>query len=324
MPAPEVNAIIRDHLQDIHRRHAGMHHDVKAAYHPPSMETEKHRLGIAATAVDGTQFSLGDDDYAFPMQSICKVFIYGMALEDVGREETLRHVGVEPSGDAFYAYEFDERHNRPFNPMMNAGALVTVSIMKGRDRKEKVARLLDAMRLYAGNPGLEVDEDVLAQELQEYSDRNKGLSYLMRSLGMLEGDVEENLAVYLAGCSTRVTIKDMAAMGATLAHGGVNPLTGQRALERRYVRDVITVMMTCGMYDAAGEWAYDVGIPAKSGVSGGILLAMPRNFGGAIFSPGLDVFGNSIRGMAVCRELSATFGLHVFADPEEDRLVRRP
>src|SRR5690606_27093713 len=213
---------------------------------------------------------------------------YAMLLEELGREATLERIGVDPSGDSFYSFTVDERNNRPFNAMVNAGALVAVNLLQGNSTQEKIERIVERMRLFAGNPGLNVDEDILEEELRESSDRNMGLSYLLRSMGMLTGDVHENIRVYLAACSVRVTVRDLAMMGATLAVGGVNPLTGKQALERKYVRDLLTVMTTCGMYDAAGEWAYDIGIPAKSSVSGAILLAMPTRFGGAIFSPGLD------------------------------------
>jgi glutaminase len=317
-----ANEDVRQKFRDIYQRNRAKEIGVDVTFYPPEMEAERERFAISVTNVEGNRFQVGDDDYAFPLHSISKVFTYAMALEDNGRPETLLRVGVEPSGDAFNSFVFDEHHKRPFNPMVNAGALVVTNLIHGGDREEKVGRILEKLRLYAGNPALEVDEKVLAEELSGYNDRNLGLSYLMRSNGMLHGDVAENIAVYLSACSVRVTTRDLCAMGATLANGGVNPLTGQRALAREYVRDVVTVMSTCGMYDAAGQWAYDVGIPAKSGVSGGIMLTMPQYFGAAIFSPGLDVYGNSVRGIAVCRELSETFGLHVFADPAEDRLGR--
>jgi glutaminase len=321
MPQPKVSDAIWSQIGDIHRRHSLMEQDDGGTFHPPEMAAERNRFGMAFTFPDGETFYAGDHDYAYPMQSICKVFTYGLALEEHGRQDTMKHVGVAPSSDAFYSYTFDERNRRPFNPMVNAGALVIIDILKG-DRDEKVERILERLRVFAGNQELYVDKDVLEAEIEEFSDRNKGLCYLMRSLGMLHGEVEATMHAYLSACSVRVTTRDLANMGATLAHGGVNPVTGIRALEQRYVRDVVTVMSTCGMYDAAGEWAYDVGIPAKSSVSGAILLTMPQRFGGAIFSPALDVYGNSIRGIAVCRELSETFGLHVFADKAEDRLGR--
>ncbi|MGB3634431.1 MAG: glutaminase A [Rubrobacteraceae bacterium] len=316
MPTPEENAVIQQQIEELHAQHLEIGAEQVASYYPPEMESEAHRFGMAFTNVDGDQFFYGDCEYAFPLHSISKVFIYSLALEDNGREETLRHVGVEPSGDPYNSITFDEAHNRPHNPMINAGALVATSLVHGRDREEKVGRLLDRLRIYAGNPDLRVDEELLAEELVA-NDRNLGLSYLMRSLGMIEGDLYENLAVYLSICCVGVTSRDLANMGATLAHGCVNPMTGERTLPQSQVRDVITVMLMCGMYDAAGEWAYDVGIPAKSGVSGGILITVPNYFGGAFFSPGLDEHGNSVRGVNICRELSSRFGLHVYADPSE-------
>jgi glutaminase len=320
VPTPELNAVIRQQLEELYGKHRTIADDDVVSYYPPERESERDRFAIAVTALDGRQFSLGDCDVAFPLHSISKVFTYGVALEDNGRAATLARVGVEPSGDAFNSFVFDERNNRPFNPMVNAGALVAANLVRGKDRDEKVERVLERLRVYAGNPDLRVDDACREAERHQYNDRNLGLSYLMRSLGMLHGDVEENIDVYLSICSVHVTARDLGVMGATLAGGGVNPVTGDRALPGEHVRDVLTVMVTCGMYDAAGEWAYDVGIPAKSGVSGGIVIAMPNSFGGCVFSPGLDVHGNSVRGLNVCRELSARFGLHIFGDPSEERL----
>lgn len=321
MPTAEQNAITQAQIEELYAWHLTHGDDLVAGYYPPAMRAEAGRFGMAFTHVDGTRWSLGDSDYAFPMQSISKVFIYALALEDNGREATLRRVGVEPSGDPFNSITFDEVNNRPFNPMINAGALVATSLVHGGDRQEKVARIVDKLRVYSGDPDLHVDEDLLAQELVA-NDRNLAISYLMRSLGMIEGDLYENMAVYLSACSVRVTAVDLANMGATLACGGRNPITGAEALPRSQVRDVVTVMMMCGMYTAAGEWAYDVGIPAKSAVSGGLLVTMPNRFGAAFFSPGLDRHGNSVRGVGICRDLSTRFGLHMYADPAETTFGR--
>ncbi|WFG45929.1 glutaminase A [Pseudonocardia alni] len=291
------------------------------SYYPPEMEARAEEFGLAGTNVDGTQWQVGDCDVRFPLHSISKVFTYGLALEDNGLAETLRRVGVEPSGDPFNSITFDETHHRPFNPMINAGALVAANMVKGATKEERAERLLERNRVYTGNPSLEIDRAVLDEQLVS-NDRNLGLSYLMRSLGMLHGDIDDTLYVYLAACSITVTAPELSAMGATLAHGGVNPLTRERALPSEHLRTVVSVMSMCGMYDAAGEWAHDVGIPAKSGVSGGIMGVLPRWFGLGVYSPGLDRHGNSVRGVAVCRELSSRFGLHVFADPQESRFGR--
>lgn len=321
MVAEAERELVQQQLTDLYRRHLVDGEDEVVGYYPPAMESNKHLFGVAGTNIDGTQWSVGDSEHRFPLHSISKVFTYGLALEDNGRAATLRRVGVEPSGDPFNSITFDRAHNRPFNPMINAGALVAANLVHGQDREEKVERLVKRLRVYAGNPDLHVDQEVFAEQMVS-NDRNLGLSYLMRSLGMLEGDIEDNIAVYLSACSIHVSALELSVMGATLAHGGVNPLTGDRALARQHTRDVVSVMSTCGMYDAAGQWAYDVGIPAKSGVSGGIVTAIPDYFGLGLFSPGLDEHGNSVRGVNMCRELSEQFGLHVFADPAESMFGR--
>src|SRR3712207_1338920 len=208
--------------------------------------------------------------------------------------------------------------------MVNAGALATTYLVEGTEGAhtagQPLGRILAALRRYAGNRGLKVDADTFEAEMRS-ADRNRATAYLMRSDGMLAGDVETTLALYLRQCSVRVTCRDLATMAATLANGGENPATGERALAPRYVRDVLSVMHACGMYDFAGEWAYRVGIPAKSGVSGGVMAVVPGKLGIGVFSPGLDAYGNSVRGTAVCEELSERLGLHVFADSDEDALL---
>lgn len=312
---------IHKHLNELHSRYRLFGADKVKSFYPPEMESEQHLFAITYSGIDAEPpIDVGDSDYAAPMQSISKVFTYGVALEDNGRDLTTQRIGVEPSGEEYNAYTF-EQNNRPFNAMVNAGALVAAEMVAGKTWEEKVDRIVERLRIYAGNPDLHVDQALLEYELGA-NDRNLGLSYLMRSLGMLRPgtDIEENLAVYLSICSIRVTTKDLAAMGATLAHGGINPVTKERALQQECVRDVLTVMFTCGMYDAAGQWAYDVGLPAKSGVSGALLIAVPNEFGMALFSPGLDSHGNSVRAVAVCTELSTEFGVHLFAAPWEDQL----
>ena len=316
--------IVQQQLEELHQvvgRPGGIPDGRVVSYYPPSMAARADVFGLAATDVDGTQWQVGDADVRFPLHSISKVFTYGLALEDNGREEVMLRVGVEPSGDPFNSISFDEVNNRPFNPMINAGALVAVNLVHGSTKEEKVERLLTRLRIYAGNPDLTVDEDILAEQLVS-NDRNVSLSYLMRSLGMLYGNIEDNLYVYLAACSVCVSSVELSTMAATIARGGANPFTGVPALPRTYTRDVLSVMSMCGMYDAAGQWHYDVGIPAKSSVSGAILAVIPDAIGVGVHSPGLDRHGNSARGVAVCRALSDRFGLHVFADPSESRLGR--
>lgn len=328
MPLPLIHRQIQERLEELYERCMPLvpgsvtsyYDPARGYYAPETAGPESELFSICLASTDGRLFSVGDDQVLFPMQSLSKLFTYGLALADQGRERVLERVGVEPSGDPYYAIEFDERNRRPFNPMVNAGALVTSHLVKGTTPEHKLERILASLRLYAGNQSLEVDARTFHDELG-IADRNRATAYLMRSRGMLEGDVEAILALYLQQCSVMVNCRDLAVMAATLANGCVNPFTGHRVLPRERVRDLLSVLYTCGMYDAAGQWAYDVGVPAKSGVSGGIIAVVPGKGGIGVFSPGLDAYGNSARGVRVCREMSENLGLHVFATEVEDTIL---
>jgi glutaminase len=317
-PLAERAIAVRTRIEELHRRHAGEPVDV-VSYYPPEARSRPEVFGLSGVHVSGVGVSVGDTGERFPLQSISKVFTYALALEDNGRDAVLARVGVEPSGDPYNSITFDDAHHRPYNPMINSGALVAASLVHGRSRAERVERLVARLRAFAGTPEIDVDRAILDDQLRR-TDHNLGLAYVMRALGMLDADVdvEDVVAVYLAACSVTTTTDELAVMGATLANGGLNPITGERAMPAALARDVISVTLTCGMYDAAGQWFYDVGIPAKSGVSGAIVAALPERIGIAVYSPGLDVHGNSVRGVNICRDLSAHFGLHVFAAERPD------
>src|SRR3954466_1340328 len=328
MAPPGASKRIAQRLNELYERHLIVEEGPVTRYYASGREyygpelagEERDRFRIALAPPSGGVCAAGPDDVVFAPQSMSKVFVFALALGDHGRDHVLEPVGVEPSGDAFNSIVFDERHRRPFNPMVNAGALVTTDLVCGKDPEEKLERILGALRAYAGNPSIDVDWEVFEREL-ETADRNRATAYLMRSNGMLSGDVEAILALYLQQCSVTVTCRDLAVMAATLANGCVNPLTGEPALSRELVRDVLSVMHTCGMYDAAGQWAFDVGVPAKSGVSGGILASIPGKMGIGVYSPGLDYHGNSVRGVRVCEEVSGRLGLPVFATEGEDAML---
>ena len=327
---PEVSRRVDKRLEELHSRHLDAGEDeVESVYvggkgmvDPAEAGDEADRFGICFVSVDGDVHGVGDFELGFPMHSISKVFTYGLALEDHGRERVLERVGVKPSGDAFNALEFDERNNRPHNPMVNAGALATTDLVKGADVAERLERVVAVHRRYSANDDLAVDDETYEAE-RGTADRNRATAYLMRSEGMLDGDVEATLDLYLRQCSVAVTCRDLATMAATLANGCVNPISGERTLQRERVRDVLSIMYTCGMYDFAGEWAYEIGVPAKSGVSGGILAVIPGKGGIGVYSPGLDRYGNSVRGTKVCADVANGLGLHVFAPEGEDSLLRR-
>jgi glutaminase len=292
-----------------------------ATYIPELGRADRGWFGICVVTADGHVYEVGDTDIDFTIQSISKPFVFGMALEDQGRDTMLQHVGVEPSGNPFNAIVVDDR-NRPFNPMVNAGAIVATGLIEARDDEHRMERIIEAFSHYAGRR-LTLDETVYRSE-SATGDRNRAIAHLMRSFDMLSGDVDAVIDSYFRQCSLLVTCRDLATMAATLANRGINPITGNRALEPRYVENVLSVMSTCGMYDYAGEWVYTVGLPAKSGVSGGVVAVLPGQLGIGVFSPPLDARGNSARGIKVCQRMSADFDLHPLRfQPEVRSVVRR-
>jgi glutaminase len=326
----ETRRRVDERLEELYRRHlelgdaeghlAGYYSSERGYYEPRQATDERDRFSVCLVSVDGDVHTAGGHDLLFPLHSLAKVFVYGMALEEHGREEVLRRVGVKPSADSFTTLGFDEATNRPYNPMLNGGALATTDMVLGPGFDQSFERILEVLRRYAGDYSLSVDEETFQAECRG-ADRNRATAYLMRSNGMLPGDVDATLRLYLRQCSVQVTCRDLAVMAATLANGGSCPVTGERALARDRVRDVLSIMYTCGMYDFAGEWAYEIGVPAKSGVSGGVLAVVPGKMGIGVFSPGLDRYGNSVRGTRVCAEISERLGLHVFATDAEDALL---
>ncbi len=299
---------VQTEIGAIYERFASMTEGEVADYIPELAGADPASFGIAIVGVQGRVFEVGATAAPFTIQSISKPFVYGMALEDHGRDGVLEHVGVEPSGEAFNAIELDEVSNRPFNPMINSGAIATTALVAGDDHVARLHRILRGFGAYAGRD-LQVDSATFFSE-RASGDRNRAIAYLMKSSGMLDADIEPLLELYFQQCSVLVTAHDLAVMGATLANGGLNPITGERVLAQRYVKDVLSIMLSCGMYDYSGEWAYRVGVPAKSGVSGGIVAVLPGQAGIAVWSPALDAKGNSARGVAVFEELSSRFSLH--------------
>lgn len=303
-------APFRETLRDLHARLSTVRDGNVATYIPELAKADPDWLAISVVTADGQMFDVGDSKQLFTIQSISKPFMFGLALEDHGREAVLKKVGVEPTGEAFNSIVLDEASNRPFNPMVNAGAIATADLIKGRDFPERLTRMLDMFGRYCGRP-MNIDNAVFLSE-RATGHRNRAMAHLMLNFGMVTDRVEETLELYFQQCSVLVNSRDLAMMGATLANGGVNPVTGERAIAATHVKDLLSIMLSCGMYDYAGEWAFRVGIPAKSGVAGGIVAVIPGQLGIGIFSPRLDAKGNSVRGIKVCEELSEKFGLHCF------------
>ncbi|MFI8351836.1 glutaminase [Streptomyces cyaneofuscatus] len=294
-----------------------------ASYIPELAAADPERLGAAFATVDGQVHGAGDIDVPFTIQSISKPFAYALALADRGFGPVLAKVGVEPSGEAFNEISLESGTGRPLNPMINAGAITVHSLVAeaGSGPAERVRRVLDGLSAFAGRR-LEMDEKVCASEM-EHAHRNLAIAHMLRSHDILTEDAGAVVDGYTRQCSVLVTTRDLALMAATLANRGVNPLSGEQVVPEGVVRQVLSVMFSCGMYDAAGDWTTQVGIPAKSGVAGGLIGALPGRIGIATFSPRLDSHGNSVRGVSLFERFSSDMGLHVMEVPSAGRAVVR-
>ncbi|WP_123694691.1 glutaminase A [Allostella humosa] len=297
-------------LIELHERHRGNLDGALADYIPQLAMVEPDQFGVAVATTDGQLFTAGHADRPFTIQSVSKPYAYCIALEMIGRKAILGRVGVEPSGDAFNAIIFDPKTNRAFNPMVNAGAITVAGILYEQVGEGAFPLILDRLSQAAGRP-LAINEAVYRSEV-ETGHRNRAIGHLLRNCGAIDGPVDAILDTYFRQCSIEVTATDLAHMGATLAHIGENPSTRRQVFELNAVRDTLAVMFTCGMYDYSGGWAFNVGIPAKSGVGGGIVGVVNRQLGIGTFSPRLDAQGNSVRGLAAFADLSSDFGLHAF------------
>jgi glutaminase len=314
-PFKAVASPLQEFLNDLYNRYKSLQEGEVANYIPELAKVDPELFGICIVTVDGQIFEVGKTDSLFTIQSASKPFVHGLTLEDCGRDYVLSRVGVEPTGDAFNAIILDESSGRPYNPMVNAGAIATAGLVRGDNPTDKLNRVMDMFRRYCGRERF-VDMSVYTSE-RSTGHRNRAIAHLMLNFGMVDDNLEDMLDLYFKQCSIMVDCKDLGIMAATLANNGKNPLTHDQALESEYIKDVLSVMYTCGMYDYSGEWAYTVGIPAKSGVGGGIVAVVPKLMGIGVFSPRLDPRGNSVRGVNVCRDLSSHFGLHSF-DLHED------
>lgn len=293
-----------------YEKYSSVHDGQIATYIPELSKANPKDFAICVSTVDGQVYCAGDWSKEFTIQSVCKPFAYQMALEKLGRDKVLTHVGVEPSGDAFNSIELEPRTMRPYNPMVNAGAIAVASLIKNESRGAGVRHFIKKMQLAAGRK-LSIDASVLASESLT-GNRNRAIAYLMLNFGIIDEDVNHTLHQYFSQCSLLVNCRDLAVMAGTLANMGANPVTHDAVFDFQYIKDVLSVMFTCGLYDHAGEWAYHVGLPAKSGVGGGMLAVVNRQLGIAVYSPRLDAKGNSVRGILACRELASRLGLHAF------------
>jgi glutaminase len=301
---------IRELALRLHAKHLSDTTGHLPGYIPELAKADPDGFGIAITHASGETVTVGDATTPFTIQSVSKALTLAMLLDLVGREETFRYVGVEPSGDPFNAIMLHPRTNKPFNPMVNAGAIAVAGRLRETLGPAAFSRIQDRLGAAAGRE-LRVDEAVFVSE-RETGHRNRAIGHLLRAAGLFTAPVDEVLDVYFRQCSLLVTAADLAVIGATLANIGTNPVTRREVFGIDAVRETLSVMFTCGMYDGAGDWACRVGLPAKSGVGGGIMAVVNRQLGIGVFSPLLDDAGNSVRGQLCCTGLAEELGLHAF------------
>jgi len=287
-----------------------------ADYIPELGKADPAHFGISLATLDGHVYEVGDTQIGFTIQSMSKPFVFALALDTLGAARVESVIGVEPSGDPFNSIRLNA-DNHPFNAMVNAGAIACTGLIyeaKGDDAFEYIRQ---ALGRFAGRE-LDIDDAVYASE-SATGDRNRAIGYLLRTNAVIKDNVTSVLEAYFRQCSVLVTARDIAVMAATLANRGVNPVTGEQVVTPYAISRTLSVMTSSGMYDYAGEWIYRVGIPAKSGVGGGILAALPARLGLGSYSPKLDKHGNSVRGIKVCEALSSHYNLHMLNRSDDAR-----
>ncbi|MCT9871460.1 glutaminase A [Paenarthrobacter aurescens] len=283
-----------------------------ADYIPVLAQADPELFGVCVVEVDGGLHVAGDSEVEFSIQSISKAFVYALVCEEYGHAAVADMVGVNNTGLAFnsvIAIELNEGH--PMNPMVNAGALATTALMPGAAPDEQWAAIQAGLSAFAGRD-LVLDEEVYQSEAATNT-RNRAIARLLESYGRINRDPLEVVDLYTKQCSLLVSARDLAIMGATLADGGVNPVTGERVVSADVCRDTLAILAANGLYERSGEWLFEIGLPGKSGVSGGLLTISPGKAGIGTFSPRLDPAGNSVRGQQATAYLSRVLGLNIFA-----------
>jgi len=307
-PDEEVAALVAA----AYERYKSLDEGEVADYIPALARTPRKLFGACVVGTGGGVFSVGDAAHEFSIQSVSKPFVFALVCQALGSEEARRKIGVNATGLPFNSVMAVELNvDRTMNPMVNAGAIATTSLVPGETAEAKWRFIQDGLSRFAGRK-LSLDAEVYESEAATNL-RNRGIAKLLEGYGRLYFDALEATDVYTKQCSLNVTVKDLAVMGATLADGGVNPLTKERVVDAAVAKRVLAVLATAGLYERSGDWLYEIGLPGKSGVSGGIVTVSPGKGGLGTFSPLLDGAGNSIKGQRVTKYLSERLGLNLFA-----------
>jgi glutaminase len=307
-----TEADVQEALAEAYDHCRGIDDGEVADYIPALAAADPSSFGIAVVGSRGGLWAIGEAEVEFSIQSISKPFVFALVCDAIGHDLAREKLGVNGTGLPFnsvMAVELNEQ--RTMNPMVNAGAIAATSLVPGSSPDEQWDAIVDGLSRFAGRR-LELDEEVYASEA-ETNLRNRGIAHLLEGYGFLYGDPDEATDVYTRQCSLRVSAVDLAVMGATLADGGVNPRTGEHVIDATTCKRVLAVLATAGLYERSGDWLFDIGLPGKSGVSGGMVTVSPGKGGLGVWSPPLDEAGNSVRGQLATRYLSDALGLNLFA-----------
>jgi glutaminase len=313
LPAPEL---VRTLVSQAHERFKANREGLNSDVYPALAEVAPDLFGLCVVGVNGAAYASGDSDHSFSIMSVSKPFVFALVCEVLGAEAARRRLGVNATGLKFNALEAIERSgDGRTNPMVNPGAIAATSLAPGSTVDEQWRFILDGLSRFAGR-ALEINEAMFASATSGNS-RNQAIGQLLQSYGLVAIDPADAIDLYTRQCSLKVTASDLAVMGATLADGGVNPLTGKRVIGAESSKCALAVMATAGLYETSGDWLYDVGLPGKSGIGGGIVAVSPGKGGFGAFGPRLDDAGNSVKGQLAARYLSRCLGLSLFASTAE-------
>jgi len=312
-----VGDVVEEQMRAAHERYRDVTDGRVADYIPALSCASPDWFGIAICGVAGAVRAVGDADREFSIQSVSKPFVFALVCDAIGVEEARARLGANGTGqpfDSVIAVELDP--DKATNPLVNAGAVATTSLVPGADVDERWEAIRSGLSRFAGRE-LVIDDEVYRSESGS-NQRNRGIAHLLAGYDRIYADPEETTDVYTRQCSLLVSARDLAVMGATLADGGVNPVTGERVVGEDVCTKVLAVLATAGMYERSGDWLFDVGLPGKSGVSGGMVTTSPGKGGMGTFSPPLDEAGNSVRGRLATTDLAHALGLNLFASAPAD------
>ncbi|RZN14650.1 glutaminase A [Bradyrhizobium sp. Leo121] len=313
LPNPEM---VQSLVEDAHRRIKSNADGHNSQVYPALARVPSELFGVCVVATDGHVYGAGDIDYEFSIMSVSKPFVFALICETIGPEEARAKLGANATGFPFNSLAAIERGEGRTNPMVNAGAIATTSLAPGRSAEAQWEFIHGGLSRFAGRK-LPLNEEVYASA-SETNFRNRSIARLLESYDRIYCDAKQATDLYTRQCSLNVTAKDLAVMGATLADGGVNPITKQRVVDAAVCHYALAVMITAGLYETSGDWLYDIGLPGKSGIGGGIVAVSPGKGGFGTFAPPLDAAGNSVRGQLAAKFLSQRLGMDLFVSQPED------